>query len=186
MFGRLVTLLATVIATTFVAGPVAAADSSYGTKVSTTCSIQVRTAPGKPIAMRVAVRANASDPITGTLSLNITQAGQSVWRKSAVYKDKPVTVTGPKLPTGDYKATASFKSSSGTYADCNGAVSFHARGVAPESTGTHPGGGTGPGSGGLPNTGGPSVLWLLLGFALLLAGGGTVVASRREKVHVWS
>jgi LPXTG-motif cell wall-anchored protein len=192
MFGRLVTTLATVLAAAFVAAPATAADSSYAPRVTTTCQVAVRSMADGSFDVRVTIVGNASDPVIGSVRLDVTRKGSTVWSTRSAYANQPVVLHGPVVRSGSYRATATFRPSTGVYSGCSHSISFRAGVSAEHSGGGHNGGGNGggaggagTGAGGLPNTGGPSVWWLLLGLTLVGAGGATVVASKREKVHVW-
>lgn len=188
MFGRLTTYVAAVMIGLIglvATGPAPAHAAGYGNQVSTSCNVSVTAVAGKPLKAYVDVKGNASNTITGTVSVKVYRAGSQakVWGASVHYNGSPVTITGPVLGRGRYRAVANFTADPGVYLDGQCFGRFATKAVAHEHTGNP---GTGASGGGLPNTGGPSQWWLVLGFGLVLAGGSAAYASRRHGHHAHS
>jgi LPXTG-motif cell wall-anchored protein len=164
----------------------ALADDGYTVKIPTVTHIQVITAePGEPIVLEVSASANAPTPPAGNIAVTVSAGGHAargaqaaaakpVFSTTVHFVDKPIRVTGPRLPKGGYLAhaalspddTARFLPSSDTTTFRIGAA----------------GGGGGDKGGALPNTGGPDLIWLVLGAGLVAAGAGGVGYGRRRSV----
>lgn len=196
MFGRLATFVAATLTALLVGGTASA--STYGNGVSTSCNVSVIARAHQAVRAHIDVKGNASNAIHGTVTITVTggssaarsvrsaRAARTVWSTSVRYNGSPLTITGPVLPAGHYHAAAHFSADPGVYLDCSCFASFSARNASNEHRGgPHSGSGL-PGGGlpgGLPNTGGPSKWWLVLGFALTLAGGASVYGSRGRRHH---
>ncbi|MCL2541783.1 MAG: LPXTG cell wall anchor domain-containing protein [Nocardioidaceae bacterium] len=196
MFGKVIAFVAAATATVLLAGPASA--GSYGNKVNTACNVRITAQAGKAISAYIDVNANATNKISGTVTIRVYEqvaktparvaarpAGRLVWSTSAHYSGKPLSIRGPVLPAGRAEAVGTFSADPGTYLDCRCFRDFRTRGVAAQHLGKQ---GSGSGMGGLggtlPNTGGPSAWWVYLGAGLVLAGGSSVYASRRRRLTV--
>lgn len=164
----------------------ASADGGYTPDVPTSCRITVPSAPvGERVVLRVRVTAATSLPVTGDVEVTISRraaaaraarvAGAApVWTTTARYEGEPLRIVGPRLSRGDHIATVRFTPDSETFTGCNDAVRFRVGGDVGgerEDDGSF-----------LPDTGGPQLGLLIGGLVLLVAGGGLVVASRRESM----
>ncbi|HJQ05971.1 MAG TPA: LPXTG cell wall anchor domain-containing protein [Nocardioides sp.] len=183
MFGRLITCIAAGLTAVLVVASGGAA-SGYGNGVSTSCNVSVSAKAGKPISAFIDVKGNASSAVTGDVTISVFRSGSAprmaaraaaVWTKTVHYNGTPLTITGPALPRGSYRAVAKFSADPGVFLDCQCFGSFRTKSVAGEH---HTNGG---GGNGLPNTGGPSEWWLIAGFGLVLAGGAATYAGRRRR-----
>lgn len=184
MFGRLITYVAAGLTAVLVVASGASA-AGYGNGVSTSCNVNVTAKAGKPISAYVDVKGTASNTVTGDVTISVSRVGgartaraTTSWTKTVHYNGSPLTISGPVLKNGSYRAVASFSADPGVYLDCQCFDRFSTKSVAGEH---HTNGG---GGGGLPNTGGPSKWWLIAGFGLVLAGGSATVAARRRRVTV--
>lgn len=184
MFGRLITCIAAGLAAMLVVASGGAA-SGYGNGVSTSCNVSVTAKAGKPISAYIDVKGNASSTITGDVTISVFRSGSAprmaaraatVWSTTAHYNGSPLTITGPTLKSGSYRAVAKFTADPGVYLDCQCFGNFRTKSVQGEH---HQNGGGG--GGGLPNTGGPSEWWLIAGFGLVLAGGAATYVGRRRR-----
>lgn len=160
----------------------AGADEGYTSKLPTTTHIQVVTAePGEPIVLQVSASAASPTPPAGNIAITVSAGGSAargsmaaaakpVFRTTVHFTDKPVRVTGPRLPKGGYLAHAALSP--------DDAAKF-----LPSSDTTHFRIGSADGgdkNGALPNTGGPDLAWLVLGAGLVAAGAGGVSYGRRR------
>lgn len=101
-----------------------------------------------------------------TTSVTLTQAGTNIITASGLDRNgNPLTLSATVFVTGG----------SGVGGDGSGTGS---------GSGSGSGGGSASGVGGLPNTGADLKLPVILGGALVLLGGGTLVAGRRRKQRV--
>ena len=184
MFGRLITCIASGLAAVLVVASGGAA-SGYGNGVSTSCNVSVSAKAGKPISAFIDVKGNASATVTGDVTISVFRTGSAprtaaravtTWSKTVHYNGTPLTITGPVLKHGSYRAVAKFSADPGVYLDCQCFGSFRTKNVAGEHHNNNGGGGSG-----LPNTGGPSEWWLIAGFGLVLAGGAATYAARRRR-----
>ncbi|GAB2987435.1 LPXTG cell wall anchor domain-containing protein [Nocardioides montaniterrae] len=190
MFGRLITRLVVVMLAGFVAAPIAAegATTGYHPKVTATCNVQVVADSGKALRALIAVQGNATDPVSGTVTVKlIAPNGTTFWSGSKKYDNRAATMRGPVVPKGLFKVLGSFSSSSSTYTGAHCTNRLDSKGVLSEENPPPGGNNNGPGStGGLPNTGGPSIWLVVLGGGLVLIGATTVAGSKRKKVHAWT
>ncbi|GAB4009412.1 LPXTG cell wall anchor domain-containing protein [Nocardioides ultimimeridianus] len=184
MFGRLITYIATGLVAVLVIASGGAA-SGYGNGVSTSCNVSVSAKAGKPISAYIDVKGNASTAVTGDVTISVSRVGNAAraarattsWSKTVHYNGTPLSITGPVLKNGAYRAVASFSADPGVYLDCQCFGRFSTKSVAGEHHNNGGGGG-----GGLPNTGGPSEWWLIAGFGLVLVGGAATYTARRRRV----
>jgi len=178
------------------------AADDYTSKVRTSCHVSVPSVvrigdaphirvqvrpngPAPAASIRAAQRAARAEAPTGSVTVDITRAGTSVFTRTVAYDGSPVTIVGPVVDQpGHYVVRAQFRAADGSvYRSCQGSTSFAL------DDGDQPDGPDGPGGNGgnetpdgiLPDTGGPDLRWLLLGLGLLTGGLGLVVASRNRR-----
>lgn len=182
------------------ASPAQAADDDYVAVTRTSCHISVPAVvqvnrsprititvrPNGPVPAAGAGRAAArrADQPTGSVDVSITRAGASVFARTVAYNGRPVTIQGPVVTRpGHYVVHARFHAADGSaFRGCQATTSFDVDKRDTPHPPPPPNGGENPGGGGvLPDTGGPDEAWLLLGLALVLTGGGLVVASRTRR-----
>jgi hypothetical protein len=171
------------------AGTPAHADDSYAPEVPTSCHVDVPTVKvGRRVVLEIEVSSNSNLPEVGSVDLAISTAGPAraarasrvaargvVWTRTVRYEGSPIKVVGPRLPRGQYRVTMEFTPDSGEFIGCRNAARFRV-GAGGDN------GGEDDDNPNLPNTGGPHLSLLLVGLALLAAGGGGVAESRRIRV----
>jgi len=186
------------------AAPANAADDDYTAGMRTSCHLSMPATidVGDSPRIRVTVRSNGPVPAAstrgaaraaraeqphGTVTVNITRNGSSIFTRTAAYEGSPVTIVGPVInQVGRYVVNAKFRAEDGSvFRNCQDSTAFELRkGDGPDGPdgpgGPGPDGGTDNPDGLLPDTGGPNVRWLLLGMAMMIAGLGLVVASRER------
>lgn len=193
----------------FTSIPSAQADP-YTADIKTRCSVSTPSVikVGHRVKVRVRVRANGNAKPKGTVKITVRRTtGKFIMRKKIVkYRGHAVRVRTRKIHRpGRYRVKVRFRSGeSPHFKSCSASTSFRVRrhfrpSQAPSTGATDEGptnmgpNTTGPGinpvnnvtttgpSGLLPDTGGPNVWWLVLGFGLVLSGGGLVAAARRGR-----
>ncbi|GAA1530489.1 LPXTG cell wall anchor domain-containing protein [Nocardioides humi] len=173
----------TVLAVAFAVAPSTPANADdYTVKIPTVTRIQVITAvPGEPIVLEVSASANYPTPPAGDIAVTVSASGSAARGAQAVvakpvftttvhFVDKPIRVTGPRLPKGPYLARADLSPD-------NADLFLPSSDTTRFRIGADGGGDNG---GGLPNTGGPDLMWLILGGGLVVAGAGGVGYGRRR------
>lgn len=189
MLKKLAALCALAVAFAVVPSTPAGADG-YTVKIPTTTHIKVIVAePGKPLVLEVSASANYPTPPSGNISVTVSASGSAargaralvakpVFSTTVHFVDKPVRVTGPRLPKGAYLARAALSPD-------NAALFLPSSDSTRFRIGAAAGGGDSDDKGGaLPNTGGPDLLWLLLGGGLVVAGAGSLSLGRRRVAAV--
>lgn len=185
------------VVTPALVAPAHAADD-YTASVETSCNIDVpavvraETRPRIEITVRPnapapaagarAAAARAAQP-SGTVELNVTKGGTSIFSKTVPYRGRPVTVVGPVVTQpGQYVVRATFRTADNTvFKSCHNNAAFNVRaGVGPDDIDPDPDPGNLNPDGLLPDTGGPNQLWLILGLLLVGAGAGLVYAAKRQ------
>ncbi|GAA3550967.1 LPXTG cell wall anchor domain-containing protein [Nocardioides daeguensis] len=160
----------------------AGAEDGYTAKIPTVSHIQVITAePGKPIVLEVSASADYPTPPAGDIAVTVSSSGTAargaralvskpVFTTTVHFTDRPIRVTGPRLPKGAYLARQDFSpDNTALFLPSSDSTRFRI-GAA---DGGEPGGA-------LPNTGGPDMAWLLLGGGLVAVGAGGVGFGRRR------
>lgn len=174
------------LAAAFVVAPSTPAQADgYTVKIPTVTKIQVITAePGRPVVLEVSASADYPTPPAGNIEVTISASGgaargaraaaaRPVFSTTVHFVDKPVRVTGPRLPKGSYLARAELSPD-------NAALFLPSSDTTRFRIGAGEGGHDTSG-GGLPNTGGPDLMWLLLGGGLVAVGAGGVSYGRRRE-----
>lgn len=173
----------------FVAAPATlAAAEPYTPKLPTQTHIQVDIAgPGKPVILHVSASANYPTPPEGDIKVKLFSARSTARGARAVaaaplmtrtvhFTDEPVRIDGPRLGYGSYTATAAFTpDNSDLFLPSDNMKGFRVGDEISPVTANAP-------NDGLPNTGGPSLVWLVLGAGLVVAGAGTIGFGRRQAV----
>jgi hypothetical protein len=183
------------------AAPANAADDDYTAGTRTSCHlsmpatidvgvaprIRVTVSPNGPVpaaSTRGAARAARAEQPHGTVTVNITRNGSSIFTRTAAYQGSPITILGPVInQVGRYVVHAKFRAEDGSvFRNCQDTTAFElSKGDGPDDTdGPDGNGGNETPDGLLPDTGGPDLRWLLLGMAMMVAGLGLVVASRER------
>ena len=184
MLRKLAALIALAAAAVAVPTTPAHADG-YTPKVPTVTHIEVIVAePGERIVLEVSASADYPTPPAGDIAVSVSAGGSTatgaralvakpVFSTTVHFVDKPIRVTGPRLPKGPYLAHAALSPD-------NTAVFLPSADTTRFRIGAFAPGGGGDKGSGLPNTGGPDLAWLLLGAGLVVAGAGGVSYGRRR------